>query len=450
MDPSASLPVPHDIPLPLPLDRFVLETAVVLLFLAHILFVNFMVGGSTLTLVYEIVGLRKEKYDALARAWAATITVNKSLAVVLGVAPLLVVNVLYTVHFYTANSLTGSAWIMIIPLIVAAFLLGYLHYYTWDRLSQSKGLHISMGAVATVIFWLVPLIFLANINLMLFPERWTEVRGFVSAVTMQNVLPRYLHFILASLAVTGLFGAAWFGRTGFDVETRLPGFDRPKLRRRCYEIAFGATLMQFLIGTLVYFTLPAQGVSFFMTGVVLLGVVFAITALWMLWAEVVAPAARIGRRFAPIVIVLSATVTCMAMGRHLYREESLAAHRELMAESTAGFQREVHAATWRKEQGITLANVPRGERTFQFCAGCHALDREKAAPSIREIQKIYAGNPAGIVAWSKAPGRKRTKFAPMPSFAHVAEADLKAAAEYMLQFGQPDAISEGASSYFPD
>jgi cytochrome c len=314
MDPSTSLPLPHDIPLPLPLDQFMLETAVVLLFLAHILFVNIMVGASTLTLVYEIVGLRKEKYDALARAWAATITVNKSLAVVLGVAPLLVVNVLYTVHFYTANSLTGSAWIMIIPLIVAAFLLGYLHYYTWDRLSQSKGLHIFIGAVATAIFWLVPLIFLANINLMLFPERWTEVRGFVSAVTMQNVLPRYLHFILASLAVTGLFGAAWFGRTGFDVETRLPVFDRPKLRRRCYEITFGATLMQFLVGTLVYFTLPAQGVSFFMTGVVLLGVVFAVVALWMMWGEVVAPAARIGRRFAPIVIVLSATVTCMAMG----------------------------------------------------------------------------------------------------------------------------------------
>jgi cytochrome c len=436
MDPSASLPVPHDIPLPLPLDQFLLETAVVLLFLTHILFVNFMVGASTLTLVYEIVGLRKEKYDALARAWAATITVNKSLAVVLGVAPLLVVNVLYTVHFYTANSLTGSAWIMIIPLIVAAFLLGYLHYYTWDRLSQSKGLHISIGAVATAIFWLVPLIFLANINLMLFPERWTEVRGFVSAVTMQNVFPRYLHFILASLAVTGLFGAAWFGRTGFDVETRLPGFDRPKLRRRCYEIAFGATLMQFLVGTLVYFTLPAQGVSFFMTGVVLLGVVFALVALWMLWGEVVAPAARIGRRFAPIVIVLSATVTCMAMGRHLYREESLSAHRELMAESTADFQREVQAAAWRKKQGITLAKVPRGERTFQVCAGCHALDREKGAPTVREIQRIYAGNPTGIVAWAKSPGRKRTKFAAMPPFAHVPEADLKATAEYMLRFGQ--------------
>ena len=68
MDPSATLPVPRDIPLPLPLDQFLLEVAVVILFLAHILFVNLMVGGSTLTLVYEIVGLRRKRYDALARA----------------------------------------------------------------------------------------------------------------------------------------------------------------------------------------------------------------------------------------------------------------------------------------------------------------------------------------------------------------------------------------------
>ena len=46
--------------------------AVVILFLAHILFVNLMVGGSTLALVYEIVGLRRKRYDALARAWAET------------------------------------------------------------------------------------------------------------------------------------------------------------------------------------------------------------------------------------------------------------------------------------------------------------------------------------------------------------------------------------------
>jgi cytochrome c len=374
--------------------------------------------------------------------WAETITVNKSLAVVLGVAPLLAVNVLYTVHFYTANALTGTAWILIIPLVTIAFLMGYLHKYTWDTLSNSKGLHIAIGGAATAIFWLVPLVFLANINLMLFPERWSDVQGFLSAVTMQNVLPRYLHFLLASLAVTGLFGAAWFGRKDFDVEGRLPGFDRAKILRRCYELTFGATLMQFLAGTLVYFTLPAKGVSFFMTAVVLLGIGAAIVALTLLWREVVAPPARIGRLFVPIALVLSLTVSCMAMGRHLYRQDSIAGHRNLMRQTTEEMQYEVQAATWRKEQGISATPMPSGQRAFQFCAGCHALDHERSAPSVREIQRLYAGNAAGIVTWAKAPGRKRVQFAPMPPFAHLPESDLQAAAQAMLEMGQSESVGQ--------
>lgn len=37
------------------------------------------------------------------------------MAVVLGVAPLLLINVLYTIHFYIANALTGTAWILLVP-----------------------------------------------------------------------------------------------------------------------------------------------------------------------------------------------------------------------------------------------------------------------------------------------------------------------------------------------
>jgi cytochrome c len=322
---------------------------------------------------------------------------------------------------------------MIIPLVTIAFLLGYLHKYTWDTLAESKGLHIAMGAVAMAIFWFVPLIFLANINLMLFPDRWAEIEGFLSAVALQNVLPRYLHFVLASLALTGLFGAAWFGRKAFDVEQRLPGFDRSKVIRRCYELTFGATLMQFLAGTLVYFTLPTQGVSFFMTATILVGVVGAVIALALLWQEVVAPPIRIGRYFIPIVLVLSLTVSCMALGRHFYREESLAGHQRMMQQATEDMRYAVDAATWRKEQGIVLTELSRGERVFGICVSCHAWDRVKSAPSIREIQHLYADNQAGIVAWAKAPGRKRTQFAPMPSFAHLPDADLQAAAEFMLR-----------------
>jgi cytochrome c len=76
---------------------------------------------------------------------------------------------------------------MIIPLISGAFLLTYLHKYTWKKGSLSYGSHWLIGVLAAVLFLIIPFIFLANANLMLFPERWGEVKGFFSALLLPNI-----------------------------------------------------------------------------------------------------------------------------------------------------------------------------------------------------------------------------------------------------------------------
>lgn len=433
MNPNALVPVPHDITLPLPLDPGLLAILIVGLFLFHILFVNVMLGGSTLTLFYEILGLKRPEYDKLAREIGKTITVSKSMAVVLGVGPLLAINLLYTNPFYSANALTGVAWISIVPLVTIAFLLTYLHKYTWDQMAQNKGLHIAIGAMATGLFWLIPFIFLSNINLMLFPERWTEIHGFMSTLALPNVLPRYLHFLLASLAVTGLGGVAWFGRREYPVEARLPGFDRPRLRRTFYSVTFGATLLQVVVGSLVYFTLPVKGITGYMTLVIVLGVTAALGFMHLLWKEIFGSEPRIGRLFAPIFLLATMTVSCMAYGRHLYREASLVDHRQAMLVRTADFQRASAAAA----AGLLSKDSPRsGPEVFQsVCSACHAVNKTLVGPPLTEIATIYAGNPAGIVKWAKAPGRKRSGVTPMPPFASLPADELQAVAEYMLQVG---------------
>jgi cytochrome c len=333
-----SVPIPHDLPLPLPAPRLLLEVLLVVFFILHILFVNLMVGGSLLSLLFEFLGLRRPAYDGLSRAIGQTITVNKSLAVVLGVGPLLVMNLLHTVHFYSANALTGTAWLMVIPLVTLAFLLTYAHKYTWDRLARRKVLHLVLGALPALLFLAIPFIFLVNANLMLFPERWGDVRGFFSALLLPNVLPRYVHFLLASLAVTSLFLSGWFGRSSFPLERILPGFSGPQLRRLFYRITLYVSLIQFLAGPLVYFTLPQPEVTVTMTLVILAGVACASGAILLLRWAVAAPDAVTDRYFWPIVGCLSATVLLMATGRHLYREERLRPHRLQVERATLDFE----------------------------------------------------------------------------------------------------------------
>jgi cytochrome c len=76
-----------------------------------------------------------------------------------------------------------------------------------------------------------------------------------------------------------------------------------------------------------------------------------------------------------------------------------------------------------------------GEQIFKTrCAICHLVDRRLIGPPIQEIATIYAGNPAGIAAWAKAPGKKRADYPPMIPVI-LPDEDLTAAGAYMLKIG---------------
>lgn len=95
------MPQLHDIPLPLPAPEFILKSMLVFFFLIHILFVEMMVGGSILCTYFQWKGFTKKEifYNKIAFEIARSITVNKSMAVVMGVGPLLMINVTYTIFF---------------------------------------------------------------------------------------------------------------------------------------------------------------------------------------------------------------------------------------------------------------------------------------------------------------------------------------------------------------
>lgn len=349
------VPIPRDLPLPLPAPEPLLVAVLVVFFLMHIFFVNIMVGGTMLTLYYEIRGLTEKRYDELAKALAATVTANKSIAVVLGIGPLLAINTLYTVYFYTANALTGGLWIGIVPLVTAAFVLTYLHKYLWDAMAGMKRLHIALVAASCALFLFIPLIFLANINLMLFPASWGAVDGFVSALRVGNVVPRYVHFLLACPAMTGLFMVWLFRRRNAVVPD---GFSKAELIRSGYHWALWPTAVQFLVGPLTLLTLPStQHSQLAVAGVFGISLILSGVVTWQLLRELRRPDEQVGKRLGAVCATMLAVVALMGVGRHMYREAAIAPHRALVEEKTKAYMQAVQAA----QKDATLANPPGAE-----------------------------------------------------------------------------------------
>lgn len=338
MENFQTMPVPHDIPLDLPLPEWLLIVLLIVSFLMHIVFVNLMVGGTFLTFWAELKGRKNKDYDILAQEIAKTITVNKSLAVVLGVAPLLSINALYTIYFYSANALTGVLWISIIPIVSVAFLLLYWHKYSWKKYENNKGFHFVLIGIASVLFLFVPLIFLTNINLMLFPEEWGNINGFWDALMLSNVFPRYLHFLTASLAVTGLFLFGWMKRKKYVFDGKYENLTKDKVLRIWYKVALHTSLLQIVFGPLVFFTLPWKGVTWDLAYIIIAGIIFAITAIVLLWMDLKNKTNPLGKHFGKVVIALTITVMFMATGRHAYRAVVLGPHQKAVAEKTMLFK----------------------------------------------------------------------------------------------------------------
>lgn len=450
---QVSTPVPRDIPLPLPLPEGILVVLLVVSFLLHIFFVALMIGGSIVTLWAELRGLRNKDYDTFAHEVAKTITVNKSLAVVLGVAPLLGLNVLYPLYFYSANALTGYAWIMIIPLVTTAFLLSYLHKYTWKALEKNKPLHIAIAAAATGVFLVIPFIFLANVNLMMFPEKWPSVQGFLRAVMLPNVLPRYLEFLATSLAATGIFLAWYSSRKKYPVEQIYERFTRAEVVRLSLSIATVGLGLQLLFGLLVLFTLPAKGQSytvlFLMGGA---GLMLA-TALWYAYASLTSeshPHLHLNK----ILVSFLAFWLLYGVSRQVYRQNALEKHQELVRARTEEYLRLVKAAqaglleesSAAAEEATSVAQpapaadlkateFAAGLATFkQYCAACHKPQEKLVGPPITEMVSIYAGDPAALKKWIRSPGKKRADMPPMPAFPQLSENELDELAKYILSF----------------
>lgn len=431
----ATTPIPRDLPLPLPLPAVLLKVLLVIFFLVHIFFVNLMVGGSVLVVISEWIGFRKCRWDALSLEISKTVTVNKSLAVVMGIGPLLCINLVYTTQWYSANALTGHAWLLIVPLVITAFLLAYLHKYTWEIWStgRRKQVHFAIGVAAALLFLSIPFIFLANINLMLFPSEWEKVRGFFSSLRIGNVFPRYLHFILASNALCGLFLAGWFGR---KVASAVPGFSKPELRRVFYRLTRAATALQFIAGPILLFTLPSVGVTPLLYKIIIPSAALGGLLLWLLNRKINGADTAIHRGYGFICALFSIVVLGMGSGRHAYREAALASHQMEIRKRTEAFANELDEfVKAQPAEDLELA-AQTGEQLFAACATCHAPDRRLVGPSLVEIAEIYKGNPAGIVIWAKAPGKKRPDFPQMPAFGQMSDETLQKIAEYMLSYGK--------------
>jgi len=206
-----NLPIPYPDPMPLPAPVWLLRTLLLLTFFLHVLFMNCLLGGTAVALVCTVrrkssafsVRLAGDLGRLLPSVFAFTIT--------LGVAPLLFLQVMYGQFLYASSILIGVPWLAIIGMVILAYYGVYffsMNLSTTNR-HEKKGRTTVVLALVVLLLASIAFVYSNNFTLMLAPERWLDLyhshgSGWNLNWSEPSLVPRYLHFVLGALAVSGL------------------------------------------------------------------------------------------------------------------------------------------------------------------------------------------------------------------------------------------------------
>jgi hypothetical protein len=303
MNTSPLIPSPDPIPAP----AWVFHVLDVALFGLHIVLINVLVGGTLLFLFSRV--LKRQTEKDLLKPLSSKLPITFALGINLGVAPLLFLQVNWGHLFYSSSVLLGTFWILVIPLVIIAYYGMYIHAKAGRNV-----LAISAITVASLIFLYISFIFVNNILLMMQPDQWkgyfSHRTGTLLMFSDPTLFPRYLHFIVASVAIAGLFTSLiWTIRKRRNVE----GADM-KIRQGLTVFGY-ATVVQAAVGLWFLISLKREMMLEFMGGNPLATAIFGIGFLSALGAI----ATALSGKFRPTLIMAIITLVAMILTRDLLR-----------------------------------------------------------------------------------------------------------------------------------
>jgi hypothetical protein len=245
-------------PMGIPFYPILFQILMVLTFAVHIMFVNFTVGLSFLSAYGFVRG--NGYWGSLSRSLSKATTPNASLAILFGIAPLLFVQVVYDPFWYASNMLSAAWALGFVVILMLGYGLTYV-FYLKGRPGRGIGFG-ALGALSFVLFLLAGAVMHVLGYQLIHPEKWLQWYVKESGVDASGTslhafqLPRFLHFMVPSFAMAGLFLMlyAWYFKDR-------PDKDREYLARVAgtgARIAFLFTALQALVGVWWLFSLPPE------------------------------------------------------------------------------------------------------------------------------------------------------------------------------------------------
>ena len=344
-----------DLLLPRPIGDGWLHGLLFASFMLHFAFVLFTIGTAVIALTYFVRARfgGDETVEGWDRQILSSFFVHKSLAIVLGVGPILLMQVGNTIPFVTAGSLLAPLWMGLVVFLLVS--LALLESLAGRRVPGRWG-YLAVGVVGLAALLAVPGTFVAVVSTSERPATWRPMftlGGMPSALAVHWLL-RFLHVLGAAVV--------------FTAALHLVGGRSPEKRASFGRWVMGGLAVQIPLGVALLLTLP-RDLGRAALAALLVGVASAVLAAWMFYR---AAQRDSGVGVTGLSAVLLTLLLAMLLTRQFVQDRVLVPlDRQLRASA------EAYRATLAPDPGAVLASyrtvseVPYDNPLTIYARSCH-------------------------------------------------------------------------------
>lgn len=368
-----------DLTLPTPLPEEAIQFLLFLTFQLHLMFVLMMLGTAILGMYYFI-SAWWGRYDRASEfRWDKIILRKflplKALAVILGVAPLLLMQVFYTVPFLTATSLHAPYWLAVIVFLIAAL-------PAFDALGQKMEvhpyLHLTLGLIALVLLFTIPGVFVAIVVTAENPGEWVNMArhgGKFFGVLSLHWAMRYLHVLGAAVVLGAGFHLL------FAPETENEN------RKRLLNWIVGGLCFQILGGFALYLSIPREVTSPTVLLLLAMGIIAALGLFVAIFQSLIRQKVVSPYALAVIIVLI---ITPMLLARQYLQNETLIPlnrHLQIRAHEYNNELAKYKTVALDSYSAHMNKVVNDGPAIYgRSCAFCHGLEGEGNGVSATELE----------------------------------------------------------------
>lgn len=428
------------------LDSFVLPQSsehiellhyiLMLIMFLFIPFISILFGGTVLSIYYRRRGLNEKNplFFRFAHDVIETLTINKSIGIILGIVPLLTSVLIFAQLLHNTES--PAVYYLLFSFILTAIsvILIYTYRYSvifsglFDSIKNiipednntseliknyrdgSLALSYRSGRYGLLFLFVALYLFVAGISNTLY------------TLFSFEVIVRFLQFLSAAFTVTG--GAIFFSFFYWDGGKKIEDDNyRAFIKKIAINITFTGALIQPLFLTYDFIALP----SFALSGAVFTYGMIAILLLFIAYHLLYSMIRDSNLKMSgPVFYVLIFSMLGVIVKDQLAMGNATKPNSVILSAKYTEYLKEITG----ENKLIVVAN---GEQIYKnICSSCHSFDHKIVGPPYKQTLPKYEGKLDQLVAFIRNPTKKNPDYPSMPNPA-LKPAEAQAVAEWLLK-----------------